>query len=351
MARYRAAIIGCGGIGLRHAAAYALMADVELVAGADPSDRRKPQYEELGVERFYGSAEEMLAEEELHLVSVCTPPLEHAGPTVAAAEAGVQGIICEKPMAPDLPSCDAMIDACERNGVKLAIGHQRRYGPQYKRGRELLASGAVGEPLLLWGMTPGSDVMTWGVHWLDMFHFMVPGPEVATVMGQVDVEGQRLTGHGEFVEDALLGHLTFDNNMRVVLECGDAAQPPPDQPVHATVRVYGTGGVFEANDIGSTLMSGDACDHEPVASPFESKDVRVRAQMWMDQAAELIRCIEEGGEHQCNGHAGRRTIEIACAIWESARSRRRVTLPLAPGECPLYALWRGETRPWADGGA
>ena len=349
MARYCAGIIGCGGMGLRHAAAYAFLDDVELVAGADASDRREADYRKLGMQRFYGDAAEMLAREELDLVSVCTPPLQHAGPTIAAAEAGVKGIVCEKPMAPDLPSCDAMIAACERNGVKLAIGHQRRYAPQYVRGRELVAAGALGEPLLLWGMTPGSDVMTWGVHWLDMFHFLVPGPQVTTVMGQVDVEQQRLTGHGEFVEDALLGHLTYDNNMRAVLECGDLAQPPPNQPIHATVRVYGTRGVFEANDIGSTWMSGDVCDHQPVPSPFESRDARERAQQWIEQAQELVRCIAEGGEHQCDGHAGRRTIELACAIWESARSRRLVRLPLEAGECPLYGLWRGERRPWEEG--
>ena len=51
--RYRAGIIGCGGIGLKHAAAYALMDNVDLVAGADPSDRRKADYLAIGVERCY----------------------------------------------------------------------------------------------------------------------------------------------------------------------------------------------------------------------------------------------------------------------------------------------------------
>lgn len=348
MATYRAGIIGCGGIGRRHAAAYAFMDNVELTAGADPSDRREAQYREMGMQRFYADYEEMLAQEELDLVSVCTPPREHAGPTMAAAEAGVKGIICEKPMAPDLRACDAMLEACEKHGAKLAIGHQRRYGKQYTKGRELIASGALGEPLLLWGMTPGSDVMTWGVHWLDMFHFLLPGQRVTSVMGQVDVRRQRLTGHGDFVEDALLAHLTFDNQVRAILECGDLAQPPPDAEVHATIRVYGRRGAFEANDIGYTLAAGDVQEHQAIPTPFEGGLTKHSVQHWMDQAQELINCLERGGEHQCNGHAGRATIELACAIWESARSRRLVQLPLQADESPLLALWEGEQRPWDE---
>lgn len=342
---YRAGIIGCGGIGRKHAAAFALIESIELVAGADPSDVRRADYEALGVKRFYETADEMLASETLQLVAVCTPPTEHAANTIAAAEAGVRGIICEKPMAMDLTECDAMVAACQRNGAKLAIGHQRRYGAQFIKGRELLASGALGEPLMLYGSTPGADVMLWGVHWLDMFHFLMPGPAVAHVMGQVDVEQQRVTSHG-FVEDALLGHLTFDNGVRAVLECGDLAEPGPDQPREATIRIHGTKGTFKATDAGSAFWSGEVCEDEPVASPFVQSGRQSDVEMWIDQTQELIECIEQDSEHQCDGHAGRRTIEIACAIWESAVCHRLVELPLEPGESALHALWQGEGKPW-----
>ncbi len=336
---YRAGIIGCGGIGRKHAAAFAAIDNVELVAGADSSDKREADYRALGMQRFYSDAEEMLAEEELHLVAVCTPPTEHAANTIAAVDAGVRGIVCEKPMAMDLAECDAMIEACGRHGVKLAIGHQRRYGAQFIKGRNLLASGALGDPLMLYGSTPGADVMLWGVHWLDMFHFLMPGPAVAHVMGQVDVEQQRVTNHG-FVEDALLGHLTFDNGVRAILECGNLAEPGPDQLREATIRIHGTKGTFKATDAGSTLWAGDVCEDEPVASPFVQPGQPPDVQMWTDQTRELIDCIEQGREHQCDGQAGRRTIEIACAIWESAVLHRLVKLPLPPGESALHQLWR-----------
>jgi predicted dehydrogenase len=338
---YRAGIIGCGGIGRRHAAAFAQIDNVELVAGADPSDKREADYRALGMQRFYGSAEEMLATEDLHLVAVCTPPTEHAANTIAAAEAGARGIVCEKPMAMDLTECDAMIEACERHRVKLAIGHQRRYGAQFIKGRDLLASGTFGEPLMLYGATPGADVMLWGVHWLDMFHFLMPGRAVAHVMGQVDVEQQRVTSHG-FVEDALLGHLTFDNGVRAILECGDLAEPGADRPREATIRIHGTRATFKVTDARSTLWAGEVCEDEPIASPFVHKGEQPDVQMWIDQTQELIDCIEQDTEHQCDGRAGRRTIELTCAIWESAVSHRLVKLPLEPGESSLHALWRDD---------
>lgn len=340
-ARYRAGILGCGGIGLKHAAAYARMDEVELVAGADPSDARGPEYEAFGLQRFYADAEEMLARESLDVVSVCTPPAAHAACTIAAAESGVRGILCEKPMAMDLVECDAMIDACSRRGVRLAIGHQRRFGAQFLRGRDLVASGALGEPLVLWGATPGADVMLWGVHWLDMFSFLVPGATPVSVMAQVDVERQRVTNHG-FVEDALLCHITYDTGLRAVLECGDLAEPAGGKPREATIRVHGTLGAFAATDTGCWYSTPEGVRTEPVASPFEAPIADADVVMWVDQAAELLRCIEGGREHQCNGLAGRRTIELACAAWESAVSRRRVALPLESKTSALGALWRGD---------
>ena len=49
MEKYRVGIIGCGGIGRKHANAYAQVENVDLVAGADPSDRREAKYREIGV--------------------------------------------------------------------------------------------------------------------------------------------------------------------------------------------------------------------------------------------------------------------------------------------------------------
>src|SRR5262245_22352373 len=128
MANYRTGIIGCGSIGHQHARGYQATPEIELVAVADPVARALQSYPEaFGIARAYADAEEMLRAERLDFVSVCLWHPLHAQFTVLAAEHRPKVILCEKPMATCLAEADAMISACDAHGVKLAVGHQRRF--------------------------------------------------------------------------------------------------------------------------------------------------------------------------------------------------------------------------------
>lgn len=90
--------------------------------------------------------EELLQNPEIDLVDFCLPTRQHASATIRALEAG-KHVLCEKPMAFTLEECDAMIEAQERSGKTLMIGHCLRFWPQYVKAGELLQSGALGRPL------------------------------------------------------------------------------------------------------------------------------------------------------------------------------------------------------------
>ena len=110
---YRAAVVGCGGMGACHARAYNQVEHVELVAAADPAAAARDQFRQtVGVPQVFATTEELLAAVQPDLVSVCTWHPLHPAPTVAAARAGVKGIICEKPMAISLGAADEMLAAC-----------------------------------------------------------------------------------------------------------------------------------------------------------------------------------------------------------------------------------------------
>ena len=83
----------------------------------------------------------MLDAERLDVVSICTWHTGHAPWTVTAAARKPKAILCEKPMAETLGRADEMLIACHRNGVKLVIGHQRRFLPAYTLARDLIAGG------------------------------------------------------------------------------------------------------------------------------------------------------------------------------------------------------------------
>ena len=101
MALFKAGIIGCGGRGKSHAEGYKASSDVEIVAGADlAGEARQAFAEEYGVGKFYADYRQMLNDEELDIVSVCTWPHQHKEMIVAAAQSGIKAIHSEKPMAP-----------------------------------------------------------------------------------------------------------------------------------------------------------------------------------------------------------------------------------------------------------
>jgi predicted dehydrogenase len=137
---YRYAIIGTGlphrtegatGFGMAHAhwPAFRSTGSVELVAISDLLEERMDFFEEKHEvsPKRYTDYKAMLADEKPDIVSICVWPHLHAEMTIAAAEAGVKAIHCEKPMALTWGDCKRMKAAADANGVKLTFNHQRRH--------------------------------------------------------------------------------------------------------------------------------------------------------------------------------------------------------------------------------
>lgn len=125
----RVGVIGLG-IGKTHLQHYQALDGVEIAAVADVNARAA---EALGARygaRAYADALEMMDSERLDAVSICTPPRAHSALTIAAAARGLH-VLCEKPMAPTLADCDAMIEAAGKAGITLMLGFKKRYAPAY----------------------------------------------------------------------------------------------------------------------------------------------------------------------------------------------------------------------------
>lgn len=94
----------------------------------------------------YASYEELLANEEVDAVSVCTPNYLHASMAIAAANAG-KHVLVEKPMACSAEEGEQMIEAARKNGVYLMVGHNQRLMPPHVKAKEILDSGKLGRVL------------------------------------------------------------------------------------------------------------------------------------------------------------------------------------------------------------
>jgi len=156
----RLGLIGCGGMGSDLARHARQLDTASVVAVSDVDEERARRLgEELGAKAFtdYNA---MLALPELDAVLIASPPFLHRPMVEAAAKAG-KHIFCEKPMAPSVADCDAMIYAIERAGVKFQIGHVCRFHATHSKVRELVASGKYGSPTTLLVHRIGGK---WGAH-------------------------------------------------------------------------------------------------------------------------------------------------------------------------------------------
>ncbi|MCZ8515579.1 Gfo/Idh/MocA family oxidoreductase [Paenibacillus filicis] len=147
MSKIKVAVVGCGAIAQRrHIPEYAANPNVELVAFADPVTERAEKMADTYGGKAYASYEELLKQEKVDAVSVCTPNYLHASVTIAAANAGAH-VLVEKPMAVTAEEGEQMIEAARKNGVFLMVGHNQRLMPPHVKAKELLDSGKLGKVL------------------------------------------------------------------------------------------------------------------------------------------------------------------------------------------------------------
>ena len=330
--RYTAAIVGCGDIAHHHMAGYRLNENVEVVAVADPLEAARQQFaREYGVGQTFASVEEMLAVAKPDLVSVCTWHLLHPGPTIAAAEAGVKGVICEKPMAVGLGLADQMVEACEVSGTKLVISHQRRFTPGWEKARELVADGAIGEVLFVESKT-NNGLLNCGTHAIDGVRFILGDPQTEWVMGAVERQSERFERDTP-IEDSCLGLVHFAGGVQLFV------QSDLDSRGASCARfvLRGSEGMVEASEHFTRLFNNQTGGWQEQNLGVERVDA-IGGHANRRQVKELIGWIEGGNQHRGAGRNARETVAIMMGLLESARQHRVIHFPLEEKGYPLELM-------------
>lgn len=327
--KYRVGIIGCGRIAPAHVASYRAVDGYDLVAVADVKrEAGEGLCSKHGLDvSLYDDYREMLAKEHLDVVTVATWAGSHAEITVAAAAAGVKGILCEKPMAPSMGEAQAMIDACDEYGVKLAIGHQHRFDPSWNRGKELIAQGAIGQPLLaLCKVTDG--LLNNGTHYIDGIRYILGDPAPQWTIGQVERRTDRYE-RGEPIEDCLVGVIAFAGGAQALVEVDlPKVEGEPAWPL----TFIGTQGRVEVGWKDLTLINASGKQQWAFATD-ESSHVRQAREYkrWLDGEIDDYRDSADKAVH---------TVAVMMSIYESVQGRGVANFPLAGKESPLKAMLR-----------
>lgn len=358
--KFKVGVIGCGRVAslleadhLRphpctHAGAYQEVKETKIVAACDINEERLHLFARCwDVSSLYLDYCQMLEEEELDIISVCTWTDSHAEIVIAASEVGVKGIICEKPIAFNLRDANRMIKVCKKNKTKLIINHERRWDSYYRKAKELIQKGEIGELRTIVGnvLTSRPEVRDWhtnyknvgggpllhdGTHLMDMLDFFAGEPE--WVFGHVERRNKNIS-----VEDMASGYIYFKNG------------------VHATVEGGGLRNYFNfeldiQGSLGRILIGNEALgmwiadvspryvgfrELKPVSFPKPEKNRNI----FVAGVQDIISCIKEDKESISNGEAGRRALELVMAVYESARlGGVKVELPLENLESPLEMM-------------
>ena len=333
--KLRTGVIGCGLIAANHVRAYLKTGRFEVVALADLWPQAMNKYdEEFGLTtKHYADARDMLDREGLDVVSVGVWHRGHATWTIAAAARRPKAILCEKPMAETLQRAEQMMVACRRNGVKLAIAHQRRFCPAYTLARDLIAQGAVGDVQMMQAF--GADGLPNDCsHLADMFRYLLGDDECEWVMGNIERKTDRYE-RATRIEDRGMGLFQFRGGARAMIMC----EITPLK--YQGALISGTEGMIDLKTDGLRLLNESTGGAWKLMRPdgrfFKSGERELDyLEAGAAQADELADWVEGKVEtHRGAAVNGYKALEMIHAIYESARCHERVTLPLQTRLNPL----------------
>jgi len=272
-------LIGLGGVSEAHLSAYAQVAEIQVVAAAEPRPQRLNEMCVLHGFRGYTDYREMLQTENLDIGCVLVPASLHREVTVACAESGVH-VLCEKPMAISLIDAQTMVSVCAQQAVKFFYGASYRFLPAIQKAGELIKAGAIGEVTLMTesvvggsgpeGHVPlgsahcpqggpggsGMGLVDHGIHMIDLFPWLAHS-SIVEVTGRGNISGEapateytcmRLASGA--VCHLLYNDCTFDTDLPAegIFSHGDAWDIHGHVPAdtwHAhpgCIRIYGTRG-------------------------------------------------------------------------------------------------------------
>jgi predicted dehydrogenase len=247
--KLRVGIIGCGGIANgKHLPSLAKLNQVQIVAFCDVIEERA---REAAVK--YGSGDaavyvdfhELLEDQTIDVVHVCTPNDSHAEITVAALEAD-KHVMCEKPMAKTAADARKMVEAAKRTGKKLTIGYQNRFRTDSQYLHKVCEQGDLGEiyfakahairrrAVPTWGVfldeekQGGGPLIDIGTHALDLTLWMMNNYKPKAVLGstfhKLGKKQDAANAWGPWdpekfkVEDSAFGYITMENGATIILE-------------------------------------------------------------------------------------------------------------------------------------
>jgi predicted dehydrogenase len=331
LAKLRVGFVGCGGIANMHAGALAQIPDVEMVSFSDVDAGRASAFAEkwaAGAKAVFASFEEMYEAGGLDVVYITLPPFAHSNEVELAADRGIHYLI-EKPIALDMESARRMVDVTAKAGVRSQVGFQFRFAEAVEAVKALLASGEAGDPGLFVGRyfcnslhspwwrdltKSGGQVLEQVIHTLDMSRYLMGEPE--TVYSRMSNQFHRDV-EGYTVEDVSSTVVTFAGGGIASIIGTNGAIPGKWLSYYDLV----------AANLTAHFTSPNAATLYLTGRGYESKrEVTGERNCALAESLDLVEAIRTGRETRTPITEGAKSLELALAAVESARTGAEVKL-------------------------
>jgi predicted dehydrogenase len=279
--------------------------------------------------------------DQIDVVSVCTPSGNHLDYGKMAAESG-KNVVVEKPIEVTFDRANRLIEVCKTNGVKLSVIFQNRFVSNVQNLKDQLDAGAVGDIFLgdayikwyrkqsyydsaAWRGTlyldGGGALINQAIHSIDLLQWIMG--EVESVYGQTGI----FTHNGIEGEDTAAAVLRFKSGALGVIEGSTSVQPA----MARRLEIHGTKGTAVLNNNSFTIQANEntnvigkesSIPGGGAASPLQGYSLLPHQK----QFESIVDAIKNDAQPPLSGQEALKSLAIVLAIYESAKTNQPVFL-------------------------
>ena len=335
----RLAVFGCGLVGERHVQYIIDSPSCTLTSIIDPSPKARAVAASAGV-HYFEDVSSFLERPDAEAVIIATPNESHAALGIKCAEAGLH-LLVEKPIDADLAAASELVNRAEKAGVKLLIGHHRRFNAYIEAAKKIIESGELGTISavnVLWATlkpnsyfdvdwrreSGGGPLLINLIHDIDNLRYLFGDIE------RVYAEASHAVRHYP-VEDTAAISLRFRNGILGTMVISDTVASPynfesgtGENPlIYANGQdcywVFGTKGTLTFPEMKIWHYSGEG--EQGWGVPMSCKPIEVeRTIPLVPQLEHFCSVIRNGATPRCNGQDAIKTLKTITAIKEASCS-------------------------------
>jgi predicted dehydrogenase len=345
---FKSAVVGLGNIGPHHCKCYQSTREIQLGAVVDIVAERAERYgKQYGVP-WFTKVDDVLAHEDIDFIDICVPSGLHGDLAIAAAMAG-KHVISEKPMDVTPQRCDQILKAFKKSRTTFGGIFQHRFADDSRRTKAAVDAGRLGRLTFVgcstpwwraqeyydsgqwrgtWKLDGGGCLMNQGIHAIDLL-LWICGPVAAVTARTALLAHQKIE-----VEDVAVATVEFASGALGII-CGSTASFPGSAVRHV---ITGTAGMINLSDDIATVwqlkdelkaQKGAAAPAAAAATVGAAADpMAILSDIFIRNIDDIAAAAREGRPPVVSAAEHKKAVEVICAIYKSARSGKRIRLPL-----------------------